>query len=191
MALEHILLGLLRQPASGYDLKRIFDDSVGNFWPANLSQIYPTLKRLERNGLLRRRLEPSERGPRRRVYSLTSHGKQALREWLSSGPEIGTERFGYLAQLFLMDALGDEELTLEFMQDLREHLASWLEGLESAQREADTAGPWVEFPSVEFHRYSSLRMGIHTLRAKVAWCDETIERLQRRRDRRDEQEHDQ
>lgn len=181
MALDHILLGLLREPASGYDLKRTFDDGVGHFWPASLSQIYPTLKRLEKRGLLDRRTEPSERGPDRRVYSLTDDGRRALEKWLSSGPEVATERFGYLAQLFLMDALGDEEATLEFMHDLRDHLASWHSELEGVQREIDEHGSWVEFPSTEFHRYASLRMGVMSLRAKVAWCEETIERLEARR----------
>lgn len=180
MALEEILLGLLREPASGYDLKRTFDDSVGHFWPASLSQIYPTLKRLEKRGLLDRRLEPSERGPERRVYSLTDEGRDALEEWLTSGPELATERFGYLAQLFLMDALGNEEQTLEFMRDLLDHLSSWRDELEGAQRQVDELGPWIDFPSDHFHHYASLRMGVLLLGAKVAWCEETIDRLQAR-----------
>ena len=37
MSLEHILLGLLREPASGYDLKAIFDERIQHFWAAELS----------------------------------------------------------------------------------------------------------------------------------------------------------
>ncbi len=48
MSLQHILLGLLREPASGYDLKAYFDKSVRYFWAAELSQIYPTLQRMEK-----------------------------------------------------------------------------------------------------------------------------------------------
>ena len=50
MSLEHILLGLLRSPKSGYELKAEFDVGVANFWPAELSQIYVTLKRLTKRG---------------------------------------------------------------------------------------------------------------------------------------------
>ena len=53
MSLDHVLLGLLREPASGFDLKGMFDQGIGHFWAAELSQIYPTLKRLERQGWLR------------------------------------------------------------------------------------------------------------------------------------------
>ena len=67
MSLEHILLGLLREPASGYDLKVVLDHGIGHFWAAELSQIYPSLKRLEKQGLLRSRRTASQRGPGRIV----------------------------------------------------------------------------------------------------------------------------
>jgi len=79
MSLDHILLGLLREPASGYDLKDAFNETVAHFWSAELSQIYPTLKRLEERGLLRSRREPSPKGPDRRVYRLTGEGREELR----------------------------------------------------------------------------------------------------------------
>ena len=51
MSLEHAILGFLNyRPFSGYDLKKIFDTSVRHFWPADQSQIYRTLSRLEENG---------------------------------------------------------------------------------------------------------------------------------------------
>ncbi|MYK68861.1 MAG: PadR family transcriptional regulator, partial [Gammaproteobacteria bacterium] len=44
MSLDHILLGLLRDPATGYDLKSAFSERIRHFWSAELSQIYPALK---------------------------------------------------------------------------------------------------------------------------------------------------
>ncbi|MCE1255059.1 MAG: PadR family transcriptional regulator, partial [Anaerolineae bacterium] len=47
MSLEYAILGFLQyQPLSGYDLKKIFDQTVSHFWPATQSQIYRTLDRL-------------------------------------------------------------------------------------------------------------------------------------------------
>ena len=40
MSLDHILLGLLREPATGYDLGNAFSENVRHFWSAELSQIY-------------------------------------------------------------------------------------------------------------------------------------------------------
>ncbi len=46
--LQYLILGLLNQsPKTGYDLKRVFEDDIGEFWQAQHSQIYPELKRLE------------------------------------------------------------------------------------------------------------------------------------------------
>ena len=50
MSVEMILLGLLREPASGYELKRFFDLGIRHFWAAEISQIYSALKRQARAG---------------------------------------------------------------------------------------------------------------------------------------------
>ena len=126
MSLDHILLGMLRQPSTGYDIKNRFKNDIRVFWSAELSQIYPTLKRLEKNGWLRSRTEPSPKGPARRVYRPTAAGRAELTRWLRSGPILGSERFAYLAQLFFMDALGNVEETRGFLLKLRESLRHWL-----------------------------------------------------------------
>ena len=182
MSLEHILLGLLREPATGYDLKNEFSENVRHFWSAELSQIYPTLKRLEQRRMLRSRLEPSPKGPNRRVYTLTDEGREELLRWLRSGPAVGAERFPYLAQLYLMDAIGDIHETRAFMSALRDHLSRWLEQLWAVEREviaAHGAAP-EHYSDAGFHRFAALRMGIHSIRSKVSWCNETLAAIDRR-----------
>lgn len=183
MSLDMILLGMLRTPASGYDLRDEFARGPSNYWPARLSQIYPTLKRLARDGFLDAVREPSELGPPRTVYSLTPAGRDRFLDWLRGEPALGTERFGYLAQLACMAELNDLSQTERFMRDLREKLSAWLERLEeiAAQIERDV-GSWQELDEATFHEVAALRMGLHTLRAKVAWCDETIARVRARRE---------
>ncbi len=182
MSLDHILLGLLREPATGYDLKSVFGENVRHFWSAQLSQIYPTLKRLEQRGMLDSRVEPSPKGPDRKVYSLTPAGRDELLRWLRSGPAVGAERFAYLAQLYFMDALGDVHETRAFMEALREHLARWLAQLRAVERDVTAAfGDAPErYSDAGFHRFAALRMGIHSIGAKVAWCDETLAAIDRR-----------
>ena len=182
MSLEHILLGCLRLPSSGYDLKAYFDKNIRQFWSAELSQIYPTLKRLETRGLLTSRTEPSTKGPPRTVYTRTSEGREVLVRWLTSGPQVGAERFAYLAQVFFMDELDDLEATRRFLSDLRERMADWTAALEAFEQEIrDTAGrPPEEFSANGLHRFIALRMGINSVGAKVTWCDETIALLDAR-----------
>lgn len=189
MSLDHILLGMLHSPASGYDLKQAFERSVRHFWFAELSQIYPTLKRLEEQGLLLSRRAPSSRGPERRVFETTADGEQALREWLQSEPIVPTERIAYLAQLFFMGELEDLAETERFMVRLRGMMATRLATLEAIEVE------WMEAIGATgdglaeirddrtFHMYTTLRMGIHSLRSRVEWCDETLQAVRARRER--------
>ena len=179
MSLEHILLGLLRQPGSGYDLKKVFDERIGYFWAAELSQIYPTLQRLERRRWIRGRNAPSKRGSGRRVYAITPSGRRALREWLRGEPQFGDERFSFLAQVYFMDELGDLELTVKFFRRMRDHFASKLEALRAIERQWAESDP--NYPDVlaaeELHLQLALRKGLLSLEAHVAWCDEAIRRL--------------
>lgn len=182
MSLQHILLGLLREPAAGYDLKAVCDERISHFWSAEFGQIYPTLNRLEERGLLRSHVQPSEKGPNRRVYSLTDGGREELLRWLGSGPAMGAERFAYLAQLYFMDAMGDLHETRAFMTDLKQRLNEWLgrlKAIETAVTSAHGSAPEY-YSDGGFHRFATLRMGILSIGSKVAWCDETLAAIDRR-----------
>jgi PadR family transcriptional regulator AphA len=182
MSLDHILLGLLREPASGYDLKQIFDERIHYFWAAELSQIYPALGRLERKGWLRGRRAPSKRGAGRRVFQLTPAGHRVLRKWLESAVELGDDRIPYLAKLYLMDELGSMTKSLRFLTSLREKFASNLAALEIVERcwgRDDPSYPGSLSPAM-FHVLLTLRNGICMLGARVKWCDESIRRVEAR-----------
>ncbi|HWY26847.1 MAG TPA: PadR family transcriptional regulator [Candidatus Angelobacter sp.] len=182
MSLDHILLGLLRTPASGYDLKRVFDERIHYFWAAELSQIYPALGRLERKGWLRGRRAESKRGAGRRVYQVTAAGHRALRAWLESEVELGDDRIPYLAKLYLMDELHSLTKSRRFLTNLRDKFASNLAALEIIERcwaRDDPSYPDSLSPAM-FHVLLTLRNGICMLGARVKWCDESIRRVEAR-----------
>ena len=182
MSLDHILLGLLREPASGYDLKAILDHGIRHFWAAELSQIYPTLKRLEKQGFLRSRRASSKRGAGRVLYEVTAKGHSQLATWLESGPQFGDMRHTFLAQIYMMDELSDFTRTLEFLEQLRTRWRARLEGLKNVEKEWAQRDPG--FPdhlcSAAFHRHLTLRMGLHSYACWLAWCDECIRRVRAR-----------
>jgi DNA-binding PadR family transcriptional regulator len=83
--LKYALLALLAQEARhGYDLKNAFEMMLGGTWPLNIGQVYTTLARLERDGLVESQLVPQELLPDRKVYSLTAAGKEELELWLAA-----------------------------------------------------------------------------------------------------------
>lgn len=84
MSVKYALLGILSErDRHGYDLKDAFEERVGEFWSLNYGQIYQTLDRLERDGLVEWRGERQEKRPDRKVYRITSKGRRELEEWLT------------------------------------------------------------------------------------------------------------
>jgi len=190
MALDHILLGLLREPSTGYDLKKLFDSSLAHFWAAEQSQIYTTLARLEKEGLVESHEAPSLRGPKRRVYSLTAAGHTALRAWLLGGPEIADLRFPYLAQIFMLDELGDLDDAIGFLTKLRSDFKRRLAALKSLDRMLranwpgypDDVSPDGMFPVM------TLRFGFMRIKTTLRWIDECLAKtreMQKKLDRTD------
>lgn len=83
--LKFALLGFLNYTAmTGYELEGWINITTGNFWHAELSQIYKTLKKLEEDGQVTSVIEPQEGKPDKRIYSITAAGKAALDAWLAA-----------------------------------------------------------------------------------------------------------
>jgi DNA-binding PadR family transcriptional regulator len=85
MALEHaILVSLRERPASGLDLARRFDRSIGFFWSATHQQIYRVLARMEADGWVRSAAVEQQGRPDKKVYEVTATGRDELTSWLGS-----------------------------------------------------------------------------------------------------------
>jgi PadR family transcriptional regulator AphA len=175
---------MLSKPSSGYDLKKAFGESINYFWSAELSQIYPALKRLEEEGHLRSKYEPSDKGPRRKVYHRTDSGRNALVEWLNAGPSQGLERLSFLAQVFFLDAIPVER-RIWFLNQLKSGFEAHLAELQAVDAGWKTSDPRVPdaLPDEDFYPYLALRLGLLKLPAVVAWCDECLDMISRRTSR--------
>ncbi|MFK7919579.1 MAG: helix-turn-helix transcriptional regulator [Ilumatobacter sp.] len=83
MTVKHGLLALLREePHYGYQLKTEFESATGGVWPLNVGQVYTTLDRLERDGLVSMRLGDDDQ----KLYSITLAGASALGDWWEAVP---------------------------------------------------------------------------------------------------------
>ncbi len=82
MSLRFGILGLLaEQPLHGYEVKNRFESLLGGTWEVNIGQIYSTLQRLERDGLVEAADDRGDRG--KLPYHLTATGRRTLDDWLS------------------------------------------------------------------------------------------------------------
>lgn len=85
MGIKEGLLTLLAEgPTHGYQLKLDFESATGEAWPLNIGQVYTTLQRLERDGLVTI-VETDEEG--RVIYDITELGLAELAEWMDNPVE--------------------------------------------------------------------------------------------------------
>lgn len=98
---SYIVLGLLSfsGEATPYDLKQMVAATVGHFWSLPHSQLYAEPARLASAGYVTENQEQT--GRRRKLYTLTDHGREALSDWLSNlSPELYMLRDLALLKLF-------------------------------------------------------------------------------------------
>ena len=157
-----VILGMVRLgKRTGYDIKQLVDVSTRFFWAASYGQIYPELKRLEDDGLLRGE-EASTNGRPRRAFDLTGAGEKALGEWLRS-PDLGV--FEYrdegLLKMFFWDAVDIDERR-RILNAMRARHGAIVDHLESMEDRVSELGGG---------RYAALRSGLALHRSCVEWID--------------------
>lgn len=85
LSVKHAILGILaRSPRHGYELKGEFDLLTGGLWELNIGQVYSTLERMRREGLVE--LDCDEEGDDRKVYRMTAAGLRELQVWFQRPP---------------------------------------------------------------------------------------------------------
>jgi DNA-binding PadR family transcriptional regulator len=142
-----ILAMLASSPAHGYELKRELEQHFGAALPPlNTGQIYTSLARLERDGLVDADRVAQDSRPNKRVYHLTPQGQAALDEWVTQ-PTPGTRlRDEFFMKLVLAGRAGiaDPRVLIERQR------GEYLQGLRDLDRLSGAAnGDWAEALLIE------------------------------------------
>ncbi|MFD1860232.1 PadR family transcriptional regulator [Aeromicrobium camelliae] len=179
MALEHaILVSLTEQAATGYDLARRFDASIGYFWRASHQQIYKTLARMEADGWVSATIEPREGTADKKTYAITDAGREELTRFTAEPSPREALRSDFAVKL---RGLADVTAIVE---DTRRRRADHVERLD--RYEASAKRHYPDPDAVEERErgaYLALRGGILSERMGIAWCDEILDQLETRSDR--------
>jgi DNA-binding PadR family transcriptional regulator len=121
--LEYILLGLLaKDEQTGYDLKKSFEEEIGEFWQASHSQIYPELKKLEDRGFIESRHGIVGSKLEKTYYSLTLQGRDKLRQWIvSATPELAATKDEFILKLYFVRGAQADTLEKMFEEQIAIH----------------------------------------------------------------------
>ena len=89
MSVPHAVLALLSEgPKYGLQLRQEFEARTGDVWPLNVGQVYTTLQRLERDGLVASD-EDAEDGAQKH-FRITAAGEVELARWLRTPPDLSS-----------------------------------------------------------------------------------------------------
>jgi DNA-binding PadR family transcriptional regulator len=162
---DYVVLGMVGLGArSGYDIKQTVELSIRFFWTISPAQVYPSLAKLERAGLLSARSEPRGNRPRR-LYERTEAGTRALRDWLTQADPMPFElRDVAMLKLFFADAMNpaDARQLLAQVSSRSEQRATTLQAIRPVAEEAAREG--------NIYPLVTLEMGIAYHEAMVDVC---------------------
>jgi DNA-binding PadR family transcriptional regulator len=167
---QSALLALLaRQPRHGYELHDLFEAAVGGHWPLNTGQIYSSLERLARDGLVEEQSVEKGAGPDKRLWALTDQGRDELDGWLHSPvPRDYRLRDEFYLKL-VMSLATRAERPARVLHIQRRELFQELHELTSIRNAAD--------PRRELARIFLLESAIMHTEAELRWLDMIEARL--------------
>jgi DNA-binding PadR family transcriptional regulator len=91
MSVRHALLALLSEgPKYGLRLRQEFEARTGEMWPLNVGQVYTTLQRLERDGLVESDGDGADREGPQKGFRITDEGRRELSGWLRAPAEVAS-----------------------------------------------------------------------------------------------------
>ncbi len=128
MMIDYAILGLLSwKPLTGYDVKRVMQDSPFLYWSGNNNQIYKALVKLLENGFVTNEIQYQESAPNKKIYSITESGLAELIRWVTGEePEIPEYKKTFLIQLSWAGRLEPEkidELLTKYEETMTQQLA--------------------------------------------------------------------
>lgn len=169
MSVRHALLALLSEgPTYGLRLRQEFEARTGEVWPLNVGQVYTTLQRLERDGLIESD-DAGEAGPQKR-FGITDAGVEELGAWLRTPPNAGTPPRDELVIKVLVSLRVPGVDVAGLLQVHRRHLVTTMQHFTRLKQEAADDVGLLLVADAELFR----------LEAVVRWLDAAEGRLNRR-----------
>ncbi len=160
MSIKQCLLALLSErPRHGYELKSEFDQRTSQSWPLNIGQVYTTLDRLERDGLV---VRGDEEVDGRVVHSITEAGLAEVTQWFASPVVLNNPPRNELAMKLAIAVTLDGVDLVEMIQTQRRSSIATLQDYTRARRAGDTG---------DLAWQLVIESLIHTTEAEIRWLD--------------------
>lgn len=183
----YIILGMLCfEPKSGYGIKKCIEDSTGEFWKVNYGQIYPILKIMLQDGYVVFAEEGNSSDikkafrPGKKTYRVTQKGKDAFLEWLSLPINFNNPQGNELLVKLFFGRFIPVDISIQRIKEYKIKCLNYQSRMNEIRTDIER-----HLPNDAQLEYSmiAVRNGQMSIEAKIAWCDECIERLTKRLNR--------
>jgi DNA-binding PadR family transcriptional regulator len=172
MSLAHaILVSLICEPKSGYDLAKQFDGTVGFFWQATHQQIYRELTKLEQQNWIAAEAISQEGRPDKKIFSVTDLGLSHLKTWLLQSSAVASLKDEFLLKIYAGYLIPEPEI-INKIQDHRQLHQQQLATYQAIENNF-FASP-KDCPQESRFAYLTLRRGIGFEQSWIDWCDEVL-----------------
>ena len=165
---RHIILGVLvRQPMSGYDIKRYLKSLNWLIGNPSSGSLYPVLRTLLRDGCATVEVRPHESRPPRKIYSITKAGRQELKEWIDRPVKPDAPLRVFLMRLVLADTHPHAAL-VSHLRQRRTQVTSKQAALERIISARDKAS---------LEQNLAPDYGLALASAEISWLDKALDQL--------------
>ena len=173
--MKHAILGfLIDQPMHGYALKRKLSPALPRERRVNDGVLYPLLKRMEKDGLVRKRVARGNGGRERNVYNVTPNGRREFERWLRGSDDEADEAaydfligHPFLTKFLFFDRLDGDEVARKLAAQLADSTAK-LETFRSIRK-------GMVARDVDPYRIAVLDLGIAQQKERVRWLKRMME----------------
>ena len=164
--IEYIILGLVYAKArSGYEIKKIIEESISMFYKASNGSIYPALRKLENKGWVK--MTKDGDGPReKKIYEVTTMGKEVFIQWLEEPIQYTTSGAQECVKVFFYDFL-DVSKRKQLLVKLEESIKETLHEFEVFREQCIHAG----YKDKCYYRMSTLFYGMGICKETLRWCE--------------------
>lgn len=170
--INYVILGLLMEaPMSGYDLKKVAEQTIGMFFKMSYGNLYPTLKALTKAGEITE--QETQNSKNKKIYTLTDQGKTSFVKWLAE--PLQSNKKEYMVKIFFYDYLDEEtrHTNLRTYQTQTYRKMMEMKGLQNIVNEE-----LASIPNKEdyYYRVSTMYYGLQFYEMELAWLNKIIEK---------------
>jgi len=163
--LELAILGQLKERSMhGYQLSKQLTDTLGGFWRVSYGSLYPSLRRLEKQGAVEREFASEGVGRRKNVYRITPHGEEMFQELLQEGTQDNEDN-KFRVRMAFFKYLGPE-MRIKLLERRRAYLQERLTTLETTLAKRKDGG--------DAYTLSMMTHGQDSTQSDIAWIDDLI-----------------